>query len=62
MPVTIHTLTSSVNVTEGAIPNAELMEHIVQAVLSRLRQEHDDDKRLKEERKMSDRMSPKDDY
>jgi hypothetical protein len=62
MPVTINTLTSSVNVTEGVTPNAELIEQLVQTVLTRLRHEHEEEKRGKDERKMSDRMSQKDDY
>jgi len=62
MPVTINTVTSSVNVTEGTTLSPELLEHVIQTVLRRIRQEHEEERRAKEERKMSDRMSPRDDY
>ena len=62
MPVVINTVSSSVNVTEEAPLSAEMLEHVVQAVLKRVRQEHEEQRRSKEEREVRDRMSPKDDY
>jgi hypothetical protein len=62
VPVVINTLSSSVNVTEEAPLNAEMLEHVVQLVLKRVRQEHEEQRRSKEEREVRDRMSPKDDF
>jgi hypothetical protein len=62
VPVVINTVSSSVNVTEEAPLSAEMLEHVVQAVLKRVRQEHEEQRRSKEEREVRDRMSPKDDY
>jgi hypothetical protein len=62
VPVVINTVSSSVNVTEEAPLSPEMLEHVVQAVLKRVRQEHEEQRRSKEEREVRDRMSPKDDY
>jgi hypothetical protein len=62
VPVRINTVSSSVNVTEEAPLSAEMLEHVVQAVLKRVRQEHEEQRRSKEEREVHDRMSPKDDF
>ena len=58
MPVTIGTMTSNVNVAEGAgALGEEMLERVVQAVLARLRERQEADESVREEGEIPARAS-----
>lgn len=58
MPVNIRTLTSQVNVTDSNSPiSAEMLDHITQQVMMRLKQEQRAEMQLKEEREIRGQMT-----
>jgi hypothetical protein len=58
MPVTIGTLTSNVNVSDGAgAITEETLERVVQAVLARMRERKETEESVREEREIPARAS-----
>lgn len=59
MPVTIGTLTSNVNVSDGAsgVLGEEALERVVQAVLARMRERKEAEESVREEREIPERAS-----
>jgi len=59
MPVTIGTLTSNVNVSDGAsgVLGEETLERVVQAVLARMRERKEAEESVREEREIPERAS-----
>jgi len=58
MPVTIGTVNSTLNVTDGGTSlNAAVLEQIVQQVLARLKEEKVNDTQMQAEQEISDRAT-----
>lgn len=61
MPVTIGTVNSTLNVTDGGTGlNAAVLEQIVQQVLARLNEQKTNDAQMQEEQKINDRATKSD--
>jgi hypothetical protein len=59
MPVTIGTVNSTLNVTDGGTSlNAATLEQIVEQVLTRLKSEKEKDAAMQEEQEIGDRATP----
>lgn len=58
MPVTIGTLTSNVNVSDGTgALGEEMLERVVQAVLARMREQRETEESAREESEIPERAS-----
>ncbi|MBW4518172.1 MAG: hypothetical protein KME16_00370 [Scytolyngbya sp. HA4215-MV1] len=59
MPVTIGTVNSTLNVTDGGSSlTPSVLEQVVQHALARLKDQQENDKKMQEEQEISDRATP----